>query len=85
VGGIKSQGLAAHRAGMTRIVLPEGQRADIEDVPEAARNDIEFIFAEDMSEVFDAVFDELPTPSLMSPTGGIGTPDGRAGQHRALT
>ena len=79
VGGIKSKVLAAHRAGMTRIVLPKANEADLEDVPEAARNDIEFIFAEDMSEVFDAVFDELPTPSLMSPTGGLGTPDGGPG------
>jgi len=67
VGGIKSKVLAAHRAGMTRIVLPKANEPDLEDVPEAARNDIEFIFAEDMSEVFDAVFEELPTPDLVAP------------------
>ncbi len=67
VGGIKSKVLAAHRAGMTRIVLPKANEPDIEDVPEAARNDLEFIFAEDMSEVFDAVFEEMPTPDLVAP------------------
>ena len=48
---------------------------DVEDVPEAARNELEFIFAEDMSEVFDAVFEEAPTPGLVSPTGALGGPD----------
>jgi ATP-dependent Lon protease len=79
VGGIKSKVLAAHRAGMTRIVLPKANEPDLEDVPEAARNDIEFIFAEDMSEVFDAVFEALPATSLVPPAGGLGSQDGGPG------
>ena len=74
VGGIKSKVLAAHRAGMTRIVLPKANEADLEDVPEAARNDIEFVFAEDMSEVFDAVFEEMPTPDLVVPAAPASGP-----------
>ena len=72
VGGIKSKVLAAHRAGMTRVVLPKANEPDVEDVPEAARNELEFIFAEDMSEVFDAVFEDASTPGLVSPTGALG-------------
>jgi ATP-dependent Lon protease len=72
VGGIKSKVLAAHRAGMTRVVLPKANEPDIEDVPEAARNELEFIFAEDMSEVFDAVFEDNAASGLVSPAGALG-------------
>ena len=51
VGGIKAKVLAAHRAGLTRVILPERNRRDVDDVPEAVRDQMEFIFAEDMSQV----------------------------------
>lgn len=68
VGGIKSKVLAAHRAGLTRVVLPKKNQRDVDEVPEEARNAMEFIFAEDMSEVLEAALE--PTPSL----GGVAVP-----------
>ncbi|MBN2283326.1 MAG: endopeptidase La [Deltaproteobacteria bacterium] len=54
VGGIKEKVLAAHRAGIKKIILPEWNRKDLEDVPEKVRNDIEFIFVDEMFEVLNA-------------------------------
>ncbi|MFT7582568.1 MAG: ATP-dependent Lon protease [Myxococcota bacterium] len=57
VGGIKAKVLAAHRAGLTRIILPKKNERDVEDVPEAARQDLTFIFADDMTEVLAAALE----------------------------
>ena len=63
VGGIKEKVIAAHRAGLKRIILPKKNERDIDDVPALARAGLEFFFAEDMSEVLDAALapDEIPT------------------------
>jgi ATP-dependent Lon protease len=60
VGGIKAKVLAAHRAGITRVVLPERNRRDVDEVPESVRESMEFIFAEDMSEVLRAALEPAP-------------------------
>ncbi|HSI05588.1 MAG TPA: endopeptidase La, partial [Myxococcota bacterium] len=64
VGGIKEKVLAAHRAGMKRVILPKKNERDIDDVPEEAKKDLTFFFAEDMSEVLAAALDhDAPMPS----------------------
>ncbi len=70
VGGIKAKVLAAHRAGITRVVLPARNRADVDEVPEAVRSAMEFIFADDMSQVLAAALEPAgsePRPSLSIP------------------
>jgi ATP-dependent Lon protease len=57
VGGIKAKVLAAHRAGITRVILPQKNARDIEEVPAEARAAMEFIFAEDMSQVLAAALE----------------------------
>ncbi len=57
VGGIKAKVLAAHRAGLSRVILPERNRRDLDDVPEDVQASLEFVFAEDMSEVLDAALE----------------------------
>ena len=64
VGGIKAKVLAAHRAGIRRIVLPKRNEVDIDDVPEAVREQVEFIPVEDMHEVLEAVLESEVTPEL---------------------
>ena len=58
VGGIKSKVLAAHRAGLTRVILPEGNRADVDDIPESVRAEMEFVFAAEMGDVIAAALAE---------------------------
>ncbi len=64
VGGIKAKVLAAHRAGISRVILPEKNRRDVDEVPESIAADMEFIFASDMSEVLKAALDDAePQPT----------------------
>jgi ATP-dependent Lon protease len=60
VGGIKAKVLAAHRAGIKRVVLPQKNARDLDEVPREAREAMEFIFADDMSQVIAAALEELP-------------------------
>jgi ATP-dependent Lon protease len=51
VGGIKEKVLAAHRAGIKTVILPEHNERDLEDVPEDLRNEMEFVPVHDAGEV----------------------------------
>jgi ATP-dependent Lon protease len=51
VGGIKEKVLAAKRAGISKVILPEKNRKDIEEVPEHVRNTMKFFFAKEMDDV----------------------------------
>ncbi|MBK6588640.1 MAG: endopeptidase La [Acidobacteria bacterium] len=59
VGGIKEKVLAAHRAGIRRIILPSRNEADTEEIPEDVRKELEIIPAAWISEVLNAA---LETP-----------------------
>jgi ATP-dependent Lon protease len=64
VGGIKEKVLAARRAKIKTIVLPALNKRDLEDVQENVRKDMEFIFADNIQDVFDAAFlDKTPIPT----------------------
>jgi ATP-dependent Lon protease len=56
VGGIKEKVLAAHRAGLSRIILPKANEKDLKDVPEEVRNALTFILVEQIEEVLRAAF-----------------------------
>lgn len=53
VGGIKEKVLAAHRSGLKTVILPEKNKDDLEDLPEEVRENMNFIFAETVSDVID--------------------------------
>jgi ATP-dependent Lon protease len=53
IGGVKQKLLAAHRAGLTEIVLPKRNAADIDDVPEEVREDLTIHLVDDVAEVLD--------------------------------
>ncbi|MCA1900521.1 MAG: endopeptidase La, partial [Chloroflexi bacterium] len=54
VGGIKEKILAAHRNGLTTVILPKRNEQDLDDVPEEIRNSMTFIFAESVEDVLNA-------------------------------
>jgi ATP-dependent Lon protease len=60
VGGIKEKVLAAHRAGIKRVILPERCRKDLQDVPEQARKELEFVFVTQMDEVLKNALESNP-------------------------
>ncbi|NNE17463.1 MAG: endopeptidase La, partial [Myxococcales bacterium] len=55
VGGIKEKCLAAHRAGVARIVLPKRNAPDLEEVPEEVRDDLEICLVSTIDEVLGLV------------------------------
>ncbi len=55
IGGVKEKCLAAHRAGLKRVVMPEENAKDLVDVPEEVRKDMEFVFAKTMDDVLPMV------------------------------
>jgi ATP-dependent Lon protease len=57
VGGIKEKVLAAHRAGIRRIILPEKNEADIEEIPEDVRKELEIIPVKYISDVLKAALE----------------------------
>ena len=63
VGGIKEKVLAAHRAGITRVMLPARNRKDFEDIPESARNALEFVWLEHVDDAIETVVGADPEPA----------------------
>ena len=53
IGGVKEKVLAAHRAGITTILLPERNRLDLEEIPKSAMESIRFHFVKEMRQVID--------------------------------
>lgn len=81
VGGIKEKVLAAHRAGIRRIVLPAQNEPDAEEIPEDVRAELEIIPAKLVREVLDATLEKdvtqpIPKDYVVHGTDGAG--DGSA-------
>ncbi len=57
VGGIKEKVLAARRAGIKTIILPQKNERDLEEVPEIVKTDVKFQFVETIDEVIDLSFE----------------------------
>lgn len=57
VGGIKEKVLGAHRAQITKVILPWANRKDVEhDVPPEVRAEMQFVFARTMEDVLEGAF-----------------------------
>jgi ATP-dependent Lon protease len=59
IGGVKEKVLAARRAGIHRVVLPRANQKDIRDVPEEARKEMEFLFADRVEDVLTALIPRI--------------------------
>jgi ATP-dependent Lon protease len=60
IGGLKQKVLAAHRAGLTTVILPQRNAIDLDDVPEDIRKEMTFITAETIDEVLDKALGDKP-------------------------
>ncbi|MBS1232851.1 MAG: ATP-dependent protease La 1, partial [Nitrospirae bacterium] len=58
VGGVREKILAAKRAGIRTVIMPHLNRADIDNLPEEAREGLEIKFAENMEEIINEVLEE---------------------------
>jgi ATP-dependent Lon protease len=60
IGGLKEKVLAAHRAGIKRVIVPDRNRADLDEVPDAVKRDLELVFVSRMDQVVDAALEAKP-------------------------
>jgi ATP-dependent Lon protease len=81
VGGIKEKVIAAARAGIRRVILPSRNRRDFEDIPESARQKLEFVWAERVEDALAAAFDQPATDAARGRAART-TTDGDAGARR---
>jgi ATP-dependent Lon protease len=63
IGGVKEKVLGAHRAGIRHIILPRKNQADLEDVPNEVRAELEFHFADNLSDVLDVALVKAEEPA----------------------
>jgi ATP-dependent Lon protease len=57
IGGVKEKVLAAHRAGIKTLVLPEWNKKDLEDIPKKVQKEITFHFVQKMMDVLKIALD----------------------------
>ncbi|KAJ3403508.1 hypothetical protein HDU80_004074 [Chytriomyces hyalinus] len=58
VGGIKEKVLAAHRGGVQRVLLPERNRKDVDEIPSDVRNSMDICFVKTIGEVLGLAFED---------------------------
>ena len=63
IGGLKEKLLAAHRGGISRVVIPEENVRDLKEVPDNVKDDLEVLPVEWMDDVIDAALERRPQPS----------------------
>jgi ATP-dependent Lon protease len=74
IGGVKQKVLAAHRAGLTEVILPARNEADLDDVPEKVRDDMTFHLVDDVARVIELALsgDQRSISELAGGSGGRG-------------
>ncbi len=72
VGGIKDKILAAHRAGITEVILPKDNEKDLEEIPQEVRDVLEFHLVESMDEVLRLTLDTDGIPVGAKAKGAFG-------------
>jgi ATP-dependent Lon protease len=62
IGGLKEKVLAAHRAGIKRVLIPERNKADLDEIPQEVKGDLEFVIVSKMDQVLEAALESMPQP-----------------------
>ena len=60
IGGVKEKVLAAHRAGIKRVLLPERNRKDVIDIPDSVKRDLELTFVAKVGDALEAALEPVP-------------------------
>lgn len=73
IGGFKEKVLAAHRAGLKKVLVPKKNQKDLQEIPRKVKKDLEFIFVERMDEVLPIALIQPPRDSSRGRKGGRAT------------
>ncbi|MDD5095326.1 MAG: endopeptidase La, partial [Dehalococcoidia bacterium] len=63
VGGIKEKVMAAHRAGVKKVVLPRENEKDLEEVPQQIKDELQFVFADHVDQVLEQTLVNSAAPT----------------------
>ena len=80
VGGIKMKVLAAHRAGLKTVILPERNRPDLDELPDEVRREMEFVTVDHVDNVIPVAFASKPVAG--DDVGGINAKPATGGCNR---
>ena len=58
IGGVKEKSLAAQRAGIKRVIVPERNKGDVEEIPEHERQDLEYVYVSELDEVLEHALED---------------------------
>lgn len=58
IGGLREKTMAAYKAGMKTVIIPAGNKGDLEEVDNVVKNNISFVYAEKLSDVLDAALEK---------------------------
>jgi ATP-dependent Lon protease len=75
IGGVRDKVLAAQRAGVSTVILPKENEADLEDIPAETRKELEFVLADHVDEVLATALDGAPSASQAR---DVGSPERKA-------
>ncbi len=56
IGGLKEKTMAAYKAGVKTVVIPKGNKGDLEEIDDVVKNNLDFVLAESLSDVLETVF-----------------------------
>ena len=74
IGGLKEKLLAAHRQGLTEVVLPRDNEKDLPDIPEYIRKDMSLHFVDSMDEVLKLALEREIEPLVITPAQPVDMP-----------
>jgi ATP-dependent Lon protease len=74
IGGLKEKVLAAHRAGIKRVIIPERNKPDLDEVPKEVQDELEFVSVSRMDQVLEGALESMPVPRVGEPAGSPPTP-----------
>jgi ATP-dependent Lon protease len=85
IGGVKEKVLAAHRAGIKRVILPALNERDLDDLPTELRQELEFVLVNNIDQVLAAALEKPGDPHVGVATisNGLHEPDGPAKSGRS--
>jgi ATP-dependent Lon protease len=81
VGGIKEKVLAARRARVTKIILPTQNRRDLDELSKELFKDIQFVFVDNMRQVFREALKERVPPAVSTTTRPARLPQAASGRN----
>jgi ATP-dependent Lon protease len=70
VGGIKMKVLAAHRAGLTTVILPKRNEKDLDDIPQEVRDNLRIVTVDRIDEALTVAFGDEARKEIRVPLEG---------------